>query len=373
TGFTKIERLDSKQLQNKTGYRVSPDMTVYHLYTLRTPAGEESVREVRNRLRGKNARLFPWIAPIPAILTDESGKEIRKLTLQCLSADEETAEETGLSPVPEWSEDSGEDLLKIMLPSGISVKGKGFFLKLENNGEILSFPVSPVAGRNESEDITLIPAKLGGILRLFQQRNIRYDENLKEFILFRQGYAGFRMYAKSIFDVDHLRKFFEKQSLLVYTEIVAINRIINLNKGMGLIFFLMAALGISGCAASLTASLYASVERKKREMSVLRLIGLSGFTLFRFPVYQGILIGSGGFIVSLLLFQIFSALIHEWFRPYVEKLLGFALEEGISFCRLPFFYITGAFLATVAIAALAAVIAAFRITRIEPAEALRDE
>jgi len=374
TGFVKIETLTPEALYEKAGYRVSEDMIIYHLYTLKTPAGEESISEVRRRLRGKNARLFPWIAPIQAELINSSGKITSPLTLQVLSADRADVEKTALCPAPEWiGADEESTLTTIMLPPVISADEGPYTLRIEKKGEYLEFPVSIATPRSESNTIALIPDTLGGILRLHQKRNIRYHKKEGEFILFRQGYAAFRLYTNTIFDVDALRKFFEKDSLLVNTELLAINKVINLNKGMGLIFILLATVGITGCAASLTASLYASVERKKRELSVLRLIGLSGFNLFRFPVYQGIMIGAGGFLSSLFLFYAFAALINQWFRPYVEKLIGFALAEGVSFCRLPLPHLSGAFIATLSLAALAAVIAAFRITRIEPAEALRDE
>ncbi len=140
-----------------------------------------------------------------------------------------------------------------------------------------------------------------------------------------------------------------------------------------MIFWLLAVIGITGSVASLTASLYASVERKKRELSVLRLIGMASITLFRFPIYQGALIAAGGFGLSLILFQVFSQLVNTWFRPYIDKLLGFPIEEGVAFCRLPLIHMGAGLLGIITVASLAAMISAVRIMRIEPAEALRDE
>ncbi len=375
TGFTKIESLNNEQLLAKAGFQVAPEMAVYRLYTLRKPAGEESVTSVKNKLRGKNAHLFPWVAPIKAQLINSSGQEVAALSLASLSAGSAQALATGLSPIPPWGESRRpvSEMLKIMLPADLAIKGDNFSLKVSRENGTLSFPVAIMSERIPTGSIAFIPAELAGILKLYKARNIKFDDSLKEFVLFRRGYAGFRMYAKNISDVDGLRRFFAEKSLPVHTEIKEIKKVIELDRGMTLIFWLLAFVGITGSIASLIASLYASVERKKREMSVLRLIGLSGPKLFRFPIYQGIFIGSGGFILSTVLFGIFSALINSQFRPYVDKLLGFPMEAGVSFCRIPFFHMLAALSGTVIIAAVAAMVAAMRVTQYDPAEALRDE
>jgi len=375
TGFSKIEMLNDRQLLAKAGFQVAPEIALYRLYTLHKPAGEESVKAVSNKLRGKQAKIFPWVASIQAQLIDAAGQKLADLKLHGLSADAQEAQTASLAPAPEWSDISvsADAIRHIMLPEGVAVDGSDVFIKVIKNKESLTFPVKIASKRIPSGNMAFIPSQLAGILNLYKSRNIKYDEQENEFVLFRRGYAGFRLYANSIFDVDGLRRYFDGIGLPVHTEIMEIKRLIELDRGMTLIFWLLGFVGITGSIASLVASLYASVERKKREMSVLRLIGLSGLTLFRFPVYQGVLIGSGGFIVSMMLFGIFSKLINNWFRPYVEKLLGFPMDAGVSFCYLPFFHIFAALLTTMIIAALAAMVAAMRVTQIDPAEALRDE
>jgi putative ABC transport system permease protein len=140
---------------------------------------------------------------------------------------------------------------------------------------------------------------------------------------------------------------------------------------------LIAAVGVSGAAAALLASLYASIERKKREMGVLRLIGLSGAALFRFPIYQGIMLGLGGFLTALVWFEAFALLLNTMFKPHLERLLGFSLQvlpkAQQNLCQIPLGYLLTALAGTILIAGGAALIAALRVNQIEPAEALRDE
>jgi len=375
TGFTKIETLDPESQKAKAGFQVSPGMSVYRLYTLHKPAGMESIKSVENKLRGKNAQLFSWTAPLSVQLLGEDKSKVADIRVYALDADETKAESVGLGITTSWREnrETEANRLQIMLPPEMKINGETFFLRVEEDGGILEFPVTIAATRTNMEGVAYVPQKLAGILRLHKQRNIAFDNKEGEFILFRKGFASFRLYAKSIYDVEGLRNYFDSMSIPVHTELLEINQVIQLEKGMTLIFWLLAIVGIVGSVASLVASLYASVERKKRELSVLRLIGLPSRTLFRFPVYQGILFGAGGFAVSMVLFTAFSRLINIWFGPYAEKLLGYPMEGAVSFCRIPPVYVAGAFAFTVFVAALSAMVAAFRVTGIEPAEALRDE
>jgi len=375
TGFTKIETLDKDKLQSKTGYLVAPGMAAYRLYTLHKPAGMESIKGVKNKLRGKNALLFPWTKPCTVQLLDKNKSPLTELSLFSLTADETHAKAAGLNIVTPWqkSSESPAKNLQIMLPPDLSVDGDTFFLQVEAEGGTLQFPVTIASEKTKSPGVSFVPAQLGGIIRLHQQRNIAYDNRQNEFVLFRKGFASFRLYAKSIYGVKGLRNYFDSNHIPVHTELLAINKVIQLDKGMTLIFWLLAAVGIIGSVASLVSSLYASVERKKRDLSVLRLLGLPSLTLFRFPVYQGIAYAAGGFAISMILFGLFARVINMWFAPYVQKMLGYSMDEAVSFCRIPPLYVGAAFSFTVLVAVLSAMVAAFRVTGIEPAEALRDE
>jgi putative ABC transport system permease protein len=378
TGFTKFEELNNDTLLSKTGFQVFPEMGIYFLFTVRKSVGEDSIKNVKRKLSGKKAFVFPYVSPIMARLVDSSQKEIASLNLYALSVDPKKVEEMGISPVPPWGESqtSTQEILKIMLPPDLSIGEENLFLNVIKEDKFLMFPVSVVSERSPISGMAFIPTELAGILRLYQSRDLHYDENHKEFVLARRGYASFRMYARTIYDVDGLRQFFEKQSLPVQSAAEEIRKVVELTTYLDLVFWLIATVGISGTVASLIASLYASVERKKRELGVLRLIGLSGAALFRFPIYQGILLGIGGFLLAITLFEIFSMLINSLFKPHVERLLGFSLSTlnvQQNLCQIPIPYILGAWIGTILIAGCAAMTAAFRVNRIEPAEALRDE
>jgi putative ABC transport system permease protein len=380
TGFTQFEEPDTTQLQAKVGFQVAPEMGIYLVSTAKKPVGQQSIKNVRSKLRGKEAVLLPYIEPVPAQLSGQGQTESEKIMLYALSVDAEDAEKIGLDVVPEWgaSQAATADMLKIMLPAdrGGDASESLSLTIAKDEENALTFPVAPVPQHSPLDKAAFIPAELAGIVKLYADRDLSYDAQQQEFVLARRGYASFRLYADSIYAVEGLRRFFEEQGLSVHSAAREIEEVVQRAKYVDITFWLIAMVGISGTIAALVASLYASVERKKRELGVLRLIGLSGPSLFRFPIYQGILIGVGGFITSVAVFQVFSWLINQLFTSHVEKLLGFSLsllKTSQNLCWIPASYLTIALAGTMLVSGCAALVAAVRVNRIEAAEALRDE
>jgi len=267
------------------------------------------------------------------------------------------------APQPTWESVHSE--LPIMLPTSLSQAAPVVSVRMANDTSTIVFPVMPVAPHTSADDVSFIPMKLGGILNLFRERNMTYDATTHQFVLARLGYAGFRLYATSIDDVDHLRRYFESQGLPVNTEAQRIQEVTELDRSLTLLFWGIAAVGIVGGATTLLASLYAAMERKRRELGVLRLLGLSRRTLCRYPIYQGLMISAGGFAMAMLFFTSMALAINGWFSGH--------LGPGESFCRLSPAHTAGASALTLLVALFAATCAAWRVTQIDPAEALRDE
>ncbi|MFO1491148.1 MAG: ABC transporter permease [Kiritimatiellia bacterium] len=368
TGFTRIERLDPAALSARAGIGLATNRTAYLLASARRPVGEDSVVSVRNRLRGRQAVLMPWVEPIPARLVFDGAAAPAALHLAALSADPASATAAELSPVPPWADkarpggrhDSNPAARGLQIPTNAVCR-----LSVTNADQVLEFPVTAVPQRAPAGAVAYVPASLAGVLRLLVSRNLSYEPAQREFILFRRGYAGFRMYARTIDQVDGLRRELEVTGLPVSTAAEDIQRVKEMDHYLTLIFWLVAAVGIAGSIASLVASLYASVERKKRPLSVLRLLGLSGPMLFRFPIYQGVMMAGGGFLLATGFFHGMAFAINRLFQAH--------LRPGESFCHLPPRHLAAALVFTLVLAALSALVAVVRLARIEPAEALRDE
>jgi putative ABC transport system permease protein len=367
TGFTKISKPKAGELGALTGFTMGDHMKLYLLATRTKPVGEESLGAVKGKLRGKGATLLPMVNPMAAELLDASGEKVADISLAGLSVHPAMAKDLKVEPVPPWGAGGGDfpQLLKMMLPEGVKAGPGEYRVKFTRGKETLSVPITVLAERNKASPAALVPISLAGMFNLFGQRNLIYEEQTGQLVLARRGYAGFRMYAATIDDVPVLKEYLENKGIGVHTEAERIRDVIELDTYLTLIFWLIAIVGIVGGMASLVASLYASVERKKREMAVLRLLGLSGGKLFRFPIYQGLVIAVGGFAVAMAFFQTLAIIINSLFAAHLQK--------GESFCTLPWLHAVMALAATMGIAVLAAGLAAWRVTRIEPAEALRDE
>ena len=268
-----------------------------------------------------------------------------------------------LQPVPPWG--NTPMALHIMLPMSLAMPTEPVWLQIEYDKTVLTVPIEPVVTRTLSETMAFLPVQLGGILNLLRYRPITYDATLQTFVLPRLGYASFRLYATTIDAVEGLRRYFTDNQIPVHTEAQRIQDVTDLDTYLTLLFWCVATIGMLGGAAALVASLYASVERKRRALSVLSLLGLPRVALFRYPVYQGIVLSAGGYLVALLCFAAMARIINRFFRAH--------LGHGESFCMLSVLHVGSACLLTLLIAVLAATWAAWRVTQIEPAEALRDE
>jgi putative ABC transport system permease protein len=296
-------------------------------------------------------------------LLDDAGAVSTALVLHVLPDDRQQVADLQFAPLPSWEKDN--TAIPIMLPASLAQGTHEVSLRLSHNESVLTFPVTPVASHKLADDVAFVPIGLGGILNLFRERSLTYDTTMKQFILSRLGYAGFRLYAKTIDEVEGLRRYFENQGLPIHTEAQRIKDVTDLDRYLTLLFWGIAAVGIVGGATALLASLYAAVERKRRDLGVLRLLGVSRQMLFRYPIYQGLMISAGGFGTAMLFYTVMAMAINGWFHGH--------LGPGESFCRLPAAHSAGALGLTLLVAVLAATCAAWRVTQIDPAEALRDE
>lgn len=177
-------------------------------------------------------------------------------------------------------------------------------------------------------------------------------------------YARFRLYARSIYDVALLQEQLLKAGIDVRTQAAEIESMQALDRNLSRVFWLLAALGGSGFIASLAANLLANVDRKQRELSILRLLGFPTRALVLFPVIQAVLIGAGGAAAALLAYWLVAGLLNGWFAA--------SLQRGELICRLLPGHGLAALVATLLGAAAASAWAGYRAARMEPAEGIRD-
>jgi len=174
-------------------------------------------------------------------------------------------------------------------------------------------------------------------------------------------YPSFRLYARSIYDVEELVSELEKEGTRVKANVSTVQSI---DQNLSVIFWIIACVGAVGFAFSLGASLWANVDRKRKELSVLRLVGFKGGRIVMFPVLQSCYTAVLGWLLAVLVYLAFEYVINVFLAPRInlDRVLCFLLIEHFLW----------ALALTVVIAISAAILGGMRAARIQPSDGLRD-
>lgn len=363
TGFARIAELDAAGLEQRLGWLPAGDWSAYALWIPEASVPVSSLRAVSQRLRGWDAIVLPYVTEV--VLHDPSGEVWRPLGL---SLHPIHAERLGVPPTPwgAWEQEvaaasaDGRLLQVWMPPAG----GDSDTLRLRHLGQNpldlqLRVQADAVFGQ------PVVPMELLAVLRTGQERALELDVAQQRLVMQRGGYRGFRMYARSIDDVPALYRELREQGVELQAEVAAIERIQVLDAALTRLFWLIAILGFGGGIAVLIASLYAAVERLRRDLGVLRLLGLARRHVFFFPVVQGVMIAGLGVVTALASYAVLAWAINQAFAT--------ELAEGERFAVLPGATVAWAIGLTLVLAALSSLVAAWRATHIDPAEAIRDQ
>jgi putative ABC transport system permease protein len=177
-------------------------------------------------------------------------------------------------------------------------------------------------------------------------------------------FARFRLYARSIYEVAALSNALIVQGVEVRSRAAEVELMQVLDSSLSRVFWTVAALGSGGFLASLSASLVAAVERKRRDLGILRLLGFSGSAIVAFPLVQALLIVALGSALAATGYFIVSSTLNAYFADSLR------LNEFV--CRLMPWHLAIAGGTTVICALVAALWAGSKAARIQPAEVIRD-
>ena len=177
-------------------------------------------------------------------------------------------------------------------------------------------------------------------------------------------YPSFRLYAKSIYDVAGVVAELEEEGGRVKANVAEISTVQSIDANLTVIFWIIAFVGATGFAFSLGASLWANVDRKRKDLSVLRLVGFKSGRIVMFPVLQSCYTGVLGWLLAVLVYLAFEYLINAFLAPRLnlDRTLCFLLVEHFLW----------ALALTMVIAISAAILGGLRAARIEPSDGLRD-
>ena len=177
-------------------------------------------------------------------------------------------------------------------------------------------------------------------------------------------YPSFRLYARSIHDVENLVQALEKEGGRIKANVAEISTVKSIDRNLSVIYWIIACVGALGFSFSLGASLWANVDRKRRELSVLRLVGFKSGRIVLFPVLQSCYTALLGWLLAVLVYLAFEYIINFFLAPQLnlDRALCFLLAEHFLW----------ALALTMAVAVVASLMGGMRAAGIEPSDGLRD-
>ncbi len=177
-------------------------------------------------------------------------------------------------------------------------------------------------------------------------------------------YARARVYARDIDQVAPLEHWLNEQHIETSSRLADIDNVKAINHVLGLIFGVIALAALIGCVASMVGAFLANIDRKRKSLAVLRLLGFKRRAVGGFVVLQALLLSLAGYVGGLGFYAVGSHLF--------DYLLGGSQATCTFVCHITVWHGLAALLLTFLVAALVAVIGALRAINIQPAESLRE-
>ena len=154
------------------------------------------------------------------------------------------------------------------------------------------------------------------------------------------------------------------QGIDVRTRIADIELVQSLDRNLSIVFWIIAIIAAVGYGLSFGSSVWANVDRKRREFSVLRLTGFRTRGIVWFPILQAMLTGALGWLIASAAFFAVQAGLNALFAE--------TIGDGQSVCRLLPVHFLAALGMTLVFASIAAMLGGIRLVQLEPSLALRE-
>ncbi len=177
-------------------------------------------------------------------------------------------------------------------------------------------------------------------------------------------FSKVRLYAKSVDDVAPLTDWLAEQRIESSSRLAEIDSVKAINRVLTLIFSVIALTALIGCIASLVGAFLANIDRKRKDLAVLRLLGFTHVSIALYVIVQALIITVLAYVVGLFLYLIASALFNQ--------LLVSNQSTNEFSCHISLTHGALALLLAVVVAVFVSCIGALRAIRIQPAESLRE-
>ncbi|MFC0179849.1 ABC transporter permease [Thorsellia kenyensis] len=189
-------------------------------------------------------------------------------------------------------------------------------------------------------------------------------EKVSALIKDKKEFAKFRLFASSLDDVNTLANMLLASNIETTTRQADIANVQAISYVLNIIFSVIAWITFIGCVASLTGAFLANIDRKRKDLAVLRLLGFSKKAVGFYILLQAAMMTTVGFALACALYYLGSYIFNSTLgaaipqQGFVSVLTGFHLLIALSLSLL--------------LSISVALIGVYRASRILPAESLRE-
>lgn len=129
------------------------------------------------------------------------------------------------------------------------------------------------------------------------------------------SYASFRLYARALGDVEGLEAALASEGVETRPRARNVALLLGFRRNVDLLFTAVALLALAGFWAAMAANLRGAVERQRRSLSLLRLLGLAEYGRRLIPAIQSVVLVLAGVGVSLVLVLPALVFVNRNFTP----------------------------------------------------------
>lgn len=178
------------------------------------------------------------------------------------------------------------------------------------------------------------------------------------------SFARARIYANSLDNVAPLSFKLREKQIETRTQSNAIENIKAIDRVFSFIFSVIAFTAGFGCILSFIGSFLSNIERKRKDIAFMRLLGFQSKNIMLYLINQAVMLSCLAFFVSLILFLLGN---HAF-----NNVLGKNLVSQPIVSRLQFYHLVVAFMLNMFITCIVVFIGGQRAIKIQPAESLRE-
>lgn len=176
-------------------------------------------------------------------------------------------------------------------------------------------------------------------------------------------YESFRIYAKTLDDVETLDNWLNDRKILSVTKVKDIANLKKMDSALtNIVLIITTSVGV-GFMAFMFSSVYASVQRKKRSLGMLRLLGLRRSDILIFSVIESLLTAFFGCLLSFSLYAFLSNVIDNFFSAHTE---------GKGICYIPPEHFMWILIGVVILALVSSLKPASKAANIDPSKVIRE-